>query len=310
MAGMAKPIRVALALGGGGARGYAHIGVIQVLHERGYEIVGVAGSSMGALVAGMHASGALPEYAEWALGLTRLQVIRMLGISLAPGGAFSADRVLDRMSQMLAGARIEDLGIPFTAVATDLLARKPVWFESGPVDAAIRASIAIPGFFAPVVVNGRVLVDGGIIDPVPMTPLASVQSDLTIAVSLSGDKAPAEASRNPSTDHEQSVDELAGVAHRGTVNLKDSKLAHTWKEHFGVPDEQATGLSSLEVLNLSYDAMQDVITRYRLAGYPPDVLVQVPKDACGMLDFHRAADLIALGRHLMEAALATAPAKA
>jgi NTE family protein len=265
---MERPTRVSLALGGGGARGYAHIGVIQVLQERGFDIVGVAGSSMGALVAGMHAAGALPEYTDWALGLTRFQVMRLLGLP-KPGGAFTADRVLDRMGEMLAGALIEDLPIPFTAVATDLLARKPVWFQKGPVDMAIRASIAIPGFFAPVVLDGRVLVDGGIIDPVPMTPLASVPADLTMAVSLSGDR----------TSPEPSPSEVT----------KDAPTT--------------SGLTTLSVVNLSYDAMQDVISRYRLAGYPPDILVTVPKDSCGTLDFHRAEELIEVGRQCAGGAL-------
>ena len=122
---MERPTRVSLALGGGGARGYAHIGVIQVLQERGFDIVGVAGSSMGALVGGMHAAGALSAYTDWALGLNRVQVMRLLGVPHLTGGAFKADRVLDRMSEMLAGARIEELGIPYTAVATDLELASP-----------------------------------------------------------------------------------------------------------------------------------------------------------------------------------------
>ena len=155
-----------------------------MLQERGFDIVGVAGSSMGALVGAMHAAGVLPEYTDWVLGLNRLQVMRLVRVSHGAGGAFSADRVLDRMDEMLAGSQIQDLPVPFTAVATDLYARKPVWFQHGPLDVAIRASTAIPGLFTPVMLDGRVLVDGGVIDPVPIGPLASVAADLTIAVSL------------------------------------------------------------------------------------------------------------------------------
>ena len=118
---------MALALGGGGARGYAHIGVIQALEERGCDIVGVSGTSMGALVGGLHAAGRLPEYAEWIRGLSQRDVIRLIDPSLRTPGVFRGSKVMARVIDLLAGVRIEDLPIPFTAVATDLLARKEVW---------------------------------------------------------------------------------------------------------------------------------------------------------------------------------------
>src|SRR5690606_885703 len=151
------PTRVALALGSGGARGYAHIGVIQVLEERGCQIVAIAGSSMGALVGGVHAAGKLPEYVDWARGLRQIDVVRLLDVSLSSPGAIRAEKILARVRESLGDTRIEDLSVPFTSVATDLLSGREVWFQRGPVDVAIRASIAIPGVVTPVVLNGRLL---------------------------------------------------------------------------------------------------------------------------------------------------------
>jgi NTE family protein len=314
---------VSLALGGGGARGYAHIGVIQVLLERGYKVVAVSGSSMGALVGGMHAAGTLPAFTGWALTLSRPQVMRLLRPSRATSGPFTADKVLDRMSEMVGSVQIQDLAIPFTAVATDLLARKPVWFQQGSLELAIRASIAIPGFFTPVVLDGRVLVDGGVIDPVPMTPLASVRSDITIAVTLSG--YPAESMSDVARSGGEESSRAAHVRRvpSGPVSLLDRDAASSAREPIagdprpdtsvgsltgrdvsGVGDsDESVDLKALEIVNLSYETMSNVITRYRLAGYPPDVIVSVPRDACGLLDFHRAADMIDLGRRLAEATL-------
>src|SRR3954449_12390900 len=180
-------MRVALSLGSGGARGYAHIGVINELRDRGHEIVGIAGSSMGALVGGLQAAGKLDEYAVWASSLTQRAVLRLLDPSLTSAGVLRADKILDAVREILGDEVVEDLPIPFTAVATDLIAGKSVWLQRGPVDAAIRASIAIPGVIKPHVLDGRLLADGGILYPLPMAPLAAVNADLTIAVSLGGD---------------------------------------------------------------------------------------------------------------------------
>ena len=157
------PKTVALILGSGGARGYAHIGAIQVLVERGYQVVAVAGTSMGALVGGLFAAGKLDAYTEWVTGLSQRDVIRLLDPALLGAGAFRAERLLARMSDLLDGALIEKLPIPYTAVATDIGARREVWFQSGPLDVAIRASIAIPGVITPIMVNGRLLVDGAVL---------------------------------------------------------------------------------------------------------------------------------------------------
>ena len=187
--------RVALALGSGGARGYAHIGVIDELRHRGYDIVGIAGSSMGALVGGLQAAGRLDEFADWAKSLTQRAVLRLLDPSITTAGVLRAEKILDAVRDILGEVTIEELPIPYTAVSTDLLSGKSVWLQRGPVDAAIRASIAIPGVITPHVFDGRLLADGGILDPLPMAPIAAVNADLTIAVSLAGARPAAATSR-------------------------------------------------------------------------------------------------------------------
>ena len=317
---MERPTRVALALGSGGARGYAHIGAIEVLDELGFEIVSIAGSSMGALVGGLRAADKLGEYTEWARGLTQLDLLRLLDPSLSAPGAIRAEKIFARVRELLAGALIEDLPVPFTAVATDLLAGKEVWFQRGPLATAIRASIAIPTIITPVMLNGRLLADGGLMNPVPVSPTVSVRSDATIAVSVSGDGG-ASATGAPAgeTAEERPADEWMGRFRRGAARLLDRDMVRTLVSRFGTGaqvdgnDEVApaagdfdalpAGLSKLDVMSQSLDAMQSVLTRYRLAGYPPDVLVTVPKDACRSLDFHRAAELIEVGRTLTAKAL-------
>lgn len=307
---MSQPTRVALALGGGGARGYAHIGVIEVLEESGFEIVGIAGSSMGAVIGGLYAAGRLDPYAQWVLGLTSRDVVRLLDPAFRAAGAFRAEKVLDRVRELVGDTLIEDLPIPFTAVATDLLAQKPVWFQSGPLDVAIRASIALPTVITPVVLNGRILVDGGVVDPVPITPMTAVDADLTVAVSLSG--APVGTQGPPATEtaQERPRSEWLARAHRATAQILDTDAVKALWARFGSGEEEEEEiddplpeLGMTDVVNLSIDAMQAVITRYRMGGSPPDLLITIPKNICGTLDFHRAEETVAVGRRMAREAL-------
>jgi len=314
--------RVSLALGSGGARGYAHIGAIQVLQERGIQIVGIAGSSMGALVGGLHAAGRLEAYTEWALTLKQRDVLRLLDVSLSAPGALRAERIFGQVGELLGDRLIEQLDIPFTAVATDLLARREVWFERGPVDIAIRASSALPGLFPPVMLNGRLLVDGGLMDPVPVAPMTRVDADATIAISLGGERQGTRATAEHDTAEPRPVDEWIERFRRGAAQALEHDRARALLARFGSspaataapelleepaadesPGAPPAVLTKLEVMDRSIEAMQAVVTRYRLAGAPPDVLIDVPRDVCRPLDFHRAAAVIELGRQLATDAL-------
>ncbi len=311
--------RVALVLGSGGARGYAHIGAIQVLAERGYEIVAVAGSSMGALVGGLWCAGKLDDYTDWVTSLSQRDVLRLLDPALLGPGAIRLERVLARMSEILDGALIEDLPIPYTAVATDIGARREVWFSSGPVDVAIRASVAIPGLITPIMVNGRLLVDGGVLNPVPMEPVIGVDADFTFAVNLTGVRTsspaalPARETSAPRPPNEWLDRFLKGAAGVWENEFVASILSRFGRPHDAEPtgpevvgprfEPPPPGLGITDVTVMSLDAMGSLITRFRLAALPPDILVTLPADAGRTLDFHRANDLIAAGRTLTEEAL-------
>jgi NTE family protein len=312
--------RVALALGSGGARGYAHIGVINELRSRGYQVVGITGSSMGALVGGVYAAGSLDEFTEWAQTLTQRAMLRLLDPSISAAGVLRAGKILDAVRDMLGDATIENLPIPFTAVATDLIAGKSVWLQRGPVDSAIRASIAIPGIVAPHVLDGRLLADGGILDPLPMAPIAAVNADLTIAVSLSGtdtDLRAEDASGLETTATRERLNRLL----RNASALLETPTARSVLSRFGTgaeafsatEDYDADGydaddapmpkLGSFAVMNRTIEIAQAALARHQLAAYPPDLLIEVPRTTCRSLDFHRADELIAVGRELTARAL-------
>lgn len=311
--------KVALVLGSGGARGYAHIGAIQVLAERGYEVVAVAGTSMGAAVGGLMAAGKLDEYTDWVTGLSQRDVIRLLDPTLGGPGAIRAERVLARISEILDGALIEDLPIPYTAVATDIGARREVWFQSGPVDVAIRASIAIPGMITPIMVNGRLLVDGAVLNPVPMEPVTGVDADFTMAVALAGDRPRSFATRPAKeTSAQRPANEWLDRFVKGAAGVWENDFVTSITSRFGGrTHEEEPGRTSpprafeppppgvrvTDVTAMALDAMGSLITRFRLAALPPDVLVTVPGDAAKTMDFHRASELIAIGRKLTIAAL-------
>ena len=311
---MAK--RVALALGSGGARGYAYIGVVEEFRSRGYEVVGVAGSSMGALVGGLLAAGSLDEFAAWATTLTQRTMLRLLDPSISAAGVLRAGKILDAVRDILGEVTIESLPIPYTAVATDLIAGKSVWLQHGPVDEAIRASIAIPGMIAPHVLDGRLLADGGILDPVPIAPIAAVNADLTVAVCVSG------------MESEINVDDHVAAEPRATRERVNRWLrtTSTMLERFSaVPDVEADvdaedvldpedpepagrevpgpRLGSFAVVNRSFDIAQAALARHQMAAYPPDLLIEVPRTACRSLDFHRAAEVIDIGHGLAARAL-------
>ena len=325
--------RIALSLGSGGARGYAHIGVIEELEAQGHEIVGVAGTSMGALVGGLYAAGKLEEYSEWARSINQRELLRLLDVSWRAPGAIRGERIFARVQQILGDAMIEDFAIPFTAVATDLLARKEVWFQRGRADVALRASIALPTIFTPVMLNGRLLADGGMMNPLPIAPLSSLHADAVVAVDLTG--VPEDAGQHPVQETAEVLpeSEWRDRFRRTASQVVDADLTRRLLARVGrgrdgeedldlgdVPVEEDPAevpvspfgelppkLRTLEVMELSLDALQSVVARYRLAGYPPDLTIRLPKNVARTLDFHRAAEMIELGRAATKEALAADP---
>lgn len=330
---MAKRRRVAVALGSGGARGYAHIGVLNELDARGFEVVSVSGSSIGALVGGLYCAGKLDDYVEWTRRLTQLDIVRLLDISLSKPGVIAAEKVLARVREILGDVMIEDLPIPFTAVATDLNAGRSVWFQRGSLVDAIRASIAIPGVISPHVYGGRVFGDGGILDALPISPTTSVVSDLTIGVILGSDGVPDMGFEPAVVDADIRPDR---IWRRSSRNFMDSDFMRSVRDRFGIepppgqgvlpivdeagepivapvveqePDEPVAQpadsnaellakMGRFDVLSRSLDIMQDTLTRYQLARNPPDLMIRVPRKSVRTLDFHKAGEMIELGRRL------------
>lgn len=272
--------KISLVLGSGGARGLAHIGVLRALEERGYSIRSISGCSMGALVGGAYAAGKLDAYEAWARKIDRRGIFSLLDFSLGHGGLVKGDKLMAALRELVGDIRIDDLPIPFTAVASDIVREREVWISEGPLFDAVRASISIPLFFTPFPYRGVRLVDGGVFNPVPIAPTFRDLNDLTVAVSTNG---PARRLEPPAPAEE---------AREGT------SLSARIRQFLGRPGraEEADDEWDISfVVSQSFDAMQGVLARQKLAEHPPDVLVEIPQDACGMLEFDRAAELIALG---------------
>lgn len=269
--------RIALVLGSGGARGLAHIGVIQRLEELGHEVVYISGCSMGALVGGIYAAGQLPAYAAWARKLEKRDMFSLLDLAFGWKGLFKGDRLMGVLKELVGDHVIEDLPIGFTAVATDLVEQREVWLNRGPLFDAIRASIAIPTVFTPHPYLGRVLVDGGLLNPIPIAPALNQDADMIIAVNLNAH----------SRRSRERVTELIGPGDEtGAAEGEAAQAAQG--EGPEIP-------SILDVVTTSLDVMQNSIARMKLASYTPDLVIDIPRDACLFYEFYRAKEMIALG---------------
>lgn len=346
-----SPVRrptVALTLGSGGARGYAHIGAIEVLVERGYDIIAISGCSMGALIGGVFAAGKMQDYKDWVTGLGQFDVLKLLDVSLSSPGAIRGDKIFSVVREMLGDTRIEDLPLFYTAVATDLLSHKEIWFQEGPLHQAIRASVAIPGVITPVILNGRVLVDGALLNPLPIVPTISSHADLVFAINLSGeDDRRSRLSekvevKNDDNEIDEDIEKIQRKASRwldwdmltsfvnrrdadslsesdGDAEEKIARMARKKQAEKATRVEQeptesesdepetiaweSVGIGKFDVMNLAIETMQSALVQYKIAGYPPDLLVNVPKTASRTYDYHKAPELIQLGRERMTAAL-------
>ncbi len=276
---------VSLVLGSGGARGLAHIGIIQWLEERGYDIQSIAGSSMGALVGGIYAAGELETYTNWVKALRQVDVLRLLDFSFGKGGLLKREKMIETLKELIGDQDIEELGISFTAVATSAEDDKEVWLNQGSLFSAIRASIALPTMFSPVHYKGRALLDGGLINPIPIAPTLRDKTDMTIAVNLGAKSDPSYAGRAQMPESDQE----AGSHQRRVVQFVDSlqqRLARTADEEMGV----------FNLISSAMETMQDRISRFILATHSPDVIIDVPRNSCSFYDFYRAEEMIEIGR--------------
>ena len=291
-----EPKTISLVLGSGGARGLAHIGVIRVLERHGWQINAIAGSSMGALIGGCHAAGKLDAYADWVQDLTELNVLRYLDFAWGNGGMLKGQAVMDTLKTFIGEHRIEDLPVPLTIIATDPRARREIWINKGELFDAMRASIAIPTIFTPHVINGRALVDGGILNPVPIAPVMHNRGDLIVAVSLSGPPREKVMPSRPANSNTRNH------SYRERIDAFIDELQQRLgvEERWSRDDEE---LSMLDAVLLSLDSMQAAIARCMLAAYPPDLLIEIPINTCAIHEFYHASEVIAAGEYWAEAAL-------
>jgi len=272
-------LKISLVLGGGGARGYAHIGIIEELKKQGFEITSIAGTSMGAVIGGLEACGKLNEYKNWVTSLDFLDIFKFLKSPFKLDG----DKIFKKIKNLVGkDIKIESLPIKYTAVATDLSKGREVWIQKGDIFKAMQASSAIPGVFEPVIINKRILVDGGVLNLMPIAPVMSDMSDLIIAVDLYAEER--EINFMPSKN----------------IIKKQNILEDIWSNIF---KEKETPV------NQSIDLMMDVIYRYRKAEYVPDILIKVPRNIANWYDFHKAPMLIEIGRFLAKEAIDKAKKK-
>jgi NTE family protein len=282
---------VGLVLGGGSARGWAHIGVIQVLEEAGVRLDLVCGTSIGALVGAAYAAGELERFAQWVRAMRVKDVVALMDVGLT-GGVIKGDRLIEYVRATFVDRPIEDLPMPFAAVATALHSGAEVWLRDGSTVEAVRASIALPGLFAPVPRDGAMLVDGGLVNPVPVSLGRAMGADVVIAVDLSSDLLGRHLRPDP-----RPVEPPSQLG-EWIRKLQDS---------VGIRPAAAPGEprapSMLDVVASSLNIMQVRIGRSRMAGDPPDVLIAPRLAYLGLLDFHRAEEAIEAGRRAAEASL-------
>jgi NTE family protein len=285
---------VSLVLGSGAARGLTHIGVIDWLEEHGYRIASVAGASMGALVGGIYAAGKLDSYRNWVVALERSDVLRVLDLAFSSEGLIKGNRLIETLKLMVGEHTIEELPITYTAVATDLERQREVWLTEGPLFDAIRASIAIPTIFTPHTCKGMKLLDGGMLNPVPIAPTFKDMTDLTVAVNLNAARSKTGTLSARRVRHKETEE---------TMGYK--KYIKEFLEHFqdGETTQHKRELGLLELLGSSFETMQAAISSAKLASYPPDVLINIPRDACKAYEFDRAAELIELGYQMTAKAM-------
>ncbi len=286
----AKP-RVALSLGTGGARGLAHIGAIEAIEAAGLEIVAIAGSSMGALIGGIHAAGKLDVYRDWVIALQKMDVLRLVDWTLSGAGLIKGERIIAVLRELIGDVDIAELPIAYTAVATDLDREREVWLSRGPLFDAIRASIAIPTIFRPHPLHGHRLVDGGLMNPLPLTPLLGVPSDYFIAVNVNGPPEALQPAKQPAP-----APERRGLRRR---------IARFVERTIGNHKERGNEPGWVDTLTQSLDLMQNNLTAFRLAADRPDLLIEIPRNACAVYEFYRAAEVIELGRERAQRALAS-----
>ncbi|MDD2278843.1 MAG: patatin-like phospholipase family protein [Bacteroidales bacterium] len=290
--------KLALALSSGGARGLVHIGVIDELEQRGFDIVSLSGSSMGALVGSMYAAGTLNDFKDWITTLTRMEVLRLVDFTLASKGFIKGERIFDEMQKrgFIPDINIEDLPKPMVILATDIINNKEIVFKKGSLVKAIRASISIPNVFTPIEIANGLLVDGGVLNPLPISHLITKGCDLIGAVDT-----------NALIPYKKPTHEVVHVGETDEEKSLFDQLKEKWYEFFEGDEKkklkESHKLGYFDLLYRVLQVMMSNMTQKALEETPPNFLVQTSKDACGVYEFYRAKELIAYGQKACAEAL-------
>lgn len=272
-----------LVLGSGGARGLAHIGVIHWLEENDFKIKSIVGCSIGAVIGGIYAAGKLDEYEQWVRTITKVDIVTLLDLSWEKSGLVRGDKIINTLIGLVGEKLIEDLTISYTAVAADIKGQKEIWMRSGSLFDAMRASFAIPLLFTPFKYNGVDLVDGGVLNPVPIAPAFCDETDMIIAVNLGG---PEESPKKRAVSEPPA---FPTSPFREKINRFIDRLQQS------VTSGSSRDWRAYDIAIQAFEAMQSTIARQKLAAYPPDIVIEIPRNACRTLEFDRASEMIELG---------------
>ncbi len=275
---------IALVLSGGGARGIAHIGVIEVLEEKGFNITSVSGTSMGSLVGAVYAIGKLPEFKQWLLNIDKLEIFKLVDFTFGSQGFIKGDRIFSELKKFIPDVNIEDLEVDYAAVATDIMNKREVVFTQGSIFEAVRASVSIPSVFTPVKTPSTMLIDGGTVNNLPLDRVKRNQGDLLVA-----------------------VDVVANVPYYETEKNEEKYLQKIKKFRNYFDEIKARKISAqlsyFEIIDKSINLMIEEVVKLKLKTTPPDLFIQVSQDMCTLFDFYKAEKIIQYGREVAEEAI-------
>ena len=275
---------ISLVLSGGAARGIAHIGVIEELEKQGFEIKSIAGNSMGAFIAAIYAMGKLQEYKNWIITLDKKDVFKLVDFTISSQGFVKGDKVFNKMKTFIPDVNIEDLKIPYVAVAADVTNMKEVVFTKGSIYDAVRASIAIPTIFTPVKKTNALLVDGGVVNPIPLSRIKRTKGDVLVASYVHAD-IPA-----------QKLD--ISKEKQNNYNSKYKKKIKEFRNrlHEIIPKNNHEKLNYFKLINRSTSMLTQSLAVMNIEKYKPDLLINISRDSCGIFDFFKAEELIEIGK--------------
>jgi NTE family protein len=278
---------VALVLSGGGARGMAHIGIIEELQKSGYCITSVAGTSIGSLIAGVYASGKLKEFKVWITQIGKYDIFKLMDFAISKKGFIKGERVFSKLHDFLLDTNIENLVIPYAAIAVDIKNHQEIIFRSGNLIEAIRASVSIPTVLKPQSFNGIDLVDGGVFNPLPLDCVVRTANDILVAVDL-----------NSGISYQRPKLPKMPVGHESSYLKAKAMINEKWSKFH---KEEIKDIGFFDLVTESIYTMQMKLTQYSLEKYKPDILIEISRDACELFGFHRSEEMIEYGRKQFKA---------